>query len=393
MRPGCQLPLAARARSSQSDSQGGPSSQAPCAMLFSALICALARPTLSADYLVSTLAGLRGVSGSADGRGTSASFGTPAGLVVDGQTEDLYIADAWFHNVRAVTGRTVWTLAGGGVSGSTNGIGTAALFNTPQWVSLVTSPGAWGAVALLVSDTRNHKIRRVALTGSAPLVTTLVGGGASGTSSGSTDGTGTAALFLNPQGICVDAQGAVYVSDGNHKIRLVRTDLSVVTLAGGGASGTQSGYLNALGTAALFRGPAGIGVDALGNVYVADSRNNNIRVVRSSGQVVTLLGGGGGNQSGFSGGSGTAMLFSTPTGLALKGDTGELLIADTDNNCMCSFLHCSAHQSLFSSQRLPPPSLHPPTRCRLAQGQHPLHHSCGQWESWRGGWVWQLGII
>ena len=328
-------------------------------MLLALLVCALARPALSADYLVSTLAGFPGDSRSVDGEGTSASFGTPAGLVVDGQTESLYIADALFNNVRAVTvgvRNYVWTLAGGGsrggVSGSTNGVGTAALFNSPQWVSLLTSPGAWGAVALIVSDTGNHKIRRVALTGSAPLVTTMAGGGASGASSGSTDGIGTAALFLSPRGICVDAQGAVFVSDGNNRIRIVRTDLSVITLAGGGASGTQSGYRNALGTAALFRGPMGIGLDSLGNVYVADSRNNNIRVVRSSGEVITLFGGGGsGNQSGFSGSRGTAMLFSLPTGLALKGDTGELLIADTDNNCSLRRRYSPrAPRPLFPSQ-------------------------------------------
>jgi len=96
-----------------------------------------------------------------------------------------------------------------------------------------------------------------------PVVTTLAGSG----SSGSANGTGTAASFNNPHGVAVDGSGNVYVPDrSNQLIRKITSAGVVTTLAGSGSEGSADGT----GTAASFKAPHGVAVDGSGNVYVGD---------------------------------------------------------------------------------------------------------------------------
>ena len=105
------------------------------------------------------------------------------------------------------------------------------------------------------------------------VVSTLAGSG----TSGSTNGTGTAASFNAPNGVATDAAGNVYVADqNNHLIRKITPAGVVSTLAG--MAGT-SGSTNGTGTAASFNAPSGVATDAAGNVYVADQTNNLIRKI------------------------------------------------------------------------------------------------------------------
>jgi hypothetical protein len=120
-----------------------------------------------------------------------------------------------------------------------------------------------------VADWVNHTIRKITLDG---VVTTLAG---TAGSSGSTDGTGSAARFNRPLGVAVDAADNVYVTDGsNHTIRKI-TSGGVVTTLGGTAGST--GSTDGIGSAAQFDSPAGVAVDAAGNLYVADQSNHTIR--------------------------------------------------------------------------------------------------------------------
>lgn len=97
------------------------------------------------------------------------------------------------------------------------------------------------------------------------------------------DGTGTAAGFDQPYGVAVDAAGYVYVSDGDNLIRLISPSGNVTTLAGNNNDGGYFCYnytlTNGVGLAATFNCPDGIAVDALGNLYLADSSNNLIRKI------------------------------------------------------------------------------------------------------------------
>jgi len=127
------------------------------------------------------------------------------------------------------------------------------------------------------------------------------------------DGTGTNARFFNPTSVAMDAAGNIYVADGgDHTIRKVTAGGVVTTLAG---SSGQPGSTDGSGSGALFLYPYGIAVDASGNVYVADSGNQNIRVISAAGNVYTLAGTAG--VTGSTNGTGVAALFNMPQGIAV----------------------------------------------------------------------------
>ena len=135
-----------------------------------------------------------------------------------------------------VNAGVVTTLAGTGSIGSTNGTGTAASFNLPYGIAVDASGTVY------VADTHNNLIRKITAAG---VVTTLAGTG----SSGSTDGTGTAASFDEPVGVAVDSSGTVYVADaGNHLIRKITAAGVVTTLAGSGSSGSMVVFANCSGS-------------------------------------------------------------------------------------------------------------------------------------------------
>ncbi|MEB0299872.1 hypothetical protein QN348_03230, partial [Mucilaginibacter sp. 5C4] len=110
-----------------------------------------------------------------------------------------------------------------------------------------------------------------------------------GNGAGNVDGTGTAAKFNGPRGIAINSAGDLYVADANNNvIRKITAAGVVTTFAGSGAIGNADGT----GTAASFNHPAGVAVDAAGNVYVADTNNNLIRKITPAGVVTSLAGSG-----------------------------------------------------------------------------------------------------
>jgi hypothetical protein len=272
---------------------------------------------ITSGGVVTTLAGTAGSSGSTDGTGSAARFASPAGVAADVEG-NVYVADRANHAIRKITsGGVVTTLAGStaGSTGSSDGAGTSAQFWSPRSVA-VDDRGT-----LYVADTANHTIRMITSGGE---VSTLAG---TAGSLGSTDGTGSAARFNQPRGVAVDAVGNVYVADWvNHTIRKINPDGVVTTLAGtAGSSGSTDGT----GSAARFNRPLGVAVDAAGNVYVTDGSNHTIRKITSGG-VVTTLGGTAGS-TGSTDGIGSAAQFDSPAGVAVDA-AGNLYVADQSNH-------------------------------------------------------------
>ena len=202
-----------------------------------------------------------------------------------------------------------------GVSGTNDGTGSAARFNEPGSVAVDTAGN------LFVVDFGNNTIRKVTPGG---VVTTLAG--LAGTT-GTNDGTGSAARFDGPATLDVDSNGNVYVADfNNDTIRKVTPAGVVTTLAGlARTQGTKDGP----GEMARFNNPIGVAVDAFGNIYVGDWGNNTIRKISSAGAVTTLAGRPG--QAGYADGTGTAALFSGPHHVRTD-NAGDVYVADTDNS-------------------------------------------------------------
>jgi alpha-tubulin suppressor-like RCC1 family protein len=286
----------------------------------SSTITVTTTPTISitTPLTVSTLAGQVLSTGSADGTGNAARFYYPSGVAAD-SAGNLYIADTDNHTLRKVIASTgaVTTLAGlAGNSGSADATGSAARFNNPSGVAVD------GAGNIYVADTLNHTLRKVT---SAGVVSTLAG--ATG-SSGSADGTGSAARFQGPQGLAFNSSGVLYVADtNNHTIRMVVPSTGVVTTVAGLAG--NSGSTDGLGNLARFNYPSGVAVDSAGNIYVADTENHTIRAITPSGLVTTSAGLAG--SSGGADGAGSASRFNSPAAISVD-PSGNVYVADTDNH-------------------------------------------------------------
>lgn len=219
-----------------------------------------------------------------------------------------------------------------------NGLGPSP---TPySWTNFVGMPGSSGSLDgsgsaarfstpahaaissdgnIFVVDQDNQIIRRITPSG---VVTTFAG--AMGVQ-GATDGIGTAAKFRNPSGLAFDSAGYLYVSDyGNHTIRRIDPGGVVTTYAGSaGVSGSLDG---SVGTA-RFSYPRGLVVDSGGNIIVADWGNNTIRMISPGGMVSTLAGSPG--MAGAIDGTGSTARFSAPSGVAAD-SFGNIYVADSD---------------------------------------------------------------
>ncbi|HEY6167113.1 MAG TPA: hypothetical protein VI454_03675, partial [Verrucomicrobiae bacterium] len=284
-----------------------------CGLSF--LVLAAPAVTVAETFTFLTLAGNSGF-GSADGTAVSARFNNPTGTAVDA-SGNVYVADSVNSTIRRISSAgIVSTLAGlAGTPGTNDGTGSSAQFFG------ATGVATDGTGNLVIADVQNHTIRKITTAG---IVTTVAG--LAGTS-GTNNGTGSAARFNGPYGATVDGSGVIYVADANnHAIRKIDALGTVTTFAGQpGTSGTNNGT----GGAAQFKTPRGVAVDALSNVYVADSFNHLIRKITPAGSVSTLAGTAG--ISGTNDGTGSAARFSFPSGVAVDG-AGNVYVSDYGNH-------------------------------------------------------------
>lgn len=161
----------------------------------------------------------------------------------------------------------------------------------------------------------SNRIRKISPDGT---VTTLAGG-----REGFADGTGTSASFNTPSALALGPDGNLYVADtGNNRIRKITPTGQVSTVGGDG----NAGYVDGPAAKAQFNGPIGLSVSNGGDIYVADTYNDVIRMITTEGEVTTVAGGG---TPGFADGEQKVALFDTPSGIIVT--DSSLIVADTGN--------------------------------------------------------------
>ncbi len=139
------------------------------------------------------------------------------------------------------------------------------------------------------------------------------------------DGVADKALFNSPSGLAIAPDGNLIIADtANNRIRRLTPTGQASTVAGDGTAG----YIDGPANKAQFNAPIGVAVDARGNIYVADSYNDRIRLITPDGQVSTVAGKG---TPGYADGDRNSALFDTPSGIVVANDN-SLVVADTGND-------------------------------------------------------------
>ena len=283
---------------------------------------------LSQSYTFTTIAGLPGASGSSDGTNSAARFNFPAGIAVD-RAGTLFVAEILNHTIRKIsmigTNRVVSTVAGlAGDPGSADGTNSDARFDHPNGIAV----DAGGD--LFVADHYNQTIRKISPAGTNWVVTALAGLAGNRNHN---DGTNSDARFYSPTGIAVDAAERLYVTDtANFTIREIAplgTNWVVSTPVG---LALNYGFLDGTNDQAEFDFPYGIAASPTGALYVADWGNHAIRQITRYGSdwVVTTIAGLSGLM-GSADGTGAKAKFNFPNGIAVDNQE-TLYVADQENH-------------------------------------------------------------
>jgi uncharacterized protein (TIGR03437 family) len=334
-------------------------------------LCATAQ-----QYTISTIGG-NGVAGYVDGPADGSQFSTPVAAAVDSKG-NIYIADSVNHRVRMISNGTISTVAGNGTPGYSGdgGQATSAELNFPSGVAVD------GAGNLYISDMNNQVIRKVT---SAGIISTYAGNNSMGEGYGPDNVAATSSQLDNPIGLAIDTAGNLYIADSHSDqnatttqglIRMVNTSGIITTVVGLGNSAgglicpeavafdaagnlyisdverhAVSKFANGVltyfaGTGAIgFAGdggpaanaelsdPIGLATDNAGNVYIADSANMRIRRVAPNGTISTIAGV---TKFGYSGDGGPALQAQmwSPRGVAVDKNSGNVYIADTENDAI-----------------------------------------------------------
>ncbi len=323
---------------------------------------------ISTDGIIATIAGNGGFGYSGDGGpAASATFGYVSGLATD-SAGNVYVADG--SRIRKISqAGIITTIAGdaspsGGDAFDDGGPAKAAVLGGPTGVAVDT------AGALYISETFNNRLRKVSSDGvistvavaggfyapsglaidpagnlyiaesnagrisriSPDRVRTIVAGSVQAVQPDNSGdgGPAVAAKLWWPKDVALDSSGNLYIADtGNNRIRMVSPAGIITTIAGAGAPGYGGAGYSGDGGPAVRAGlyfPSGIAVDRAGNLFIADTNNFRVRKISPSGTITTVAGNGVRGSSGDGGNAVNAQL-SSPTGLKLD-SAGNLYIAD-----------------------------------------------------------------
>ncbi len=291
------------------------------------------REVSHATGVITTVAGngTGGYSGD-NGPAAAAELYYPGGVAVDA-VGDLFIGDTNNQRIREVNhaNGVITTVAGGTIAYSGDaGLATAAQLYQPGGVAVDA------AGDIFIADTYNQRIREV--NHATGVITTVAGNGTQGYSGD--NGPATAAELNNPASVAIDAAGDIFIADfSNNRIREVNHATGVNTTVAGNGTAGYSGDIGPAPAAELF-GPAGVAVDAAGNLFIADSYNNRIREVNHATGVISTVAGSGAQGYRGDNGPATAAGLSGPEGVAVDA-TGDLFIADTHNGRIREVSHAT----------------------------------------------------
>ncbi len=304
---------------------------------------------------ITTLAG-NGKQGFAGDGGPAeqASLAFPSSLALD-SAGNLFIADTQNNRIRRVDAisRIITTVAGNGIANfeGDGGLATQAGLDGPQGVAVDQQGNIYIADTGRFDMAGTNRIRRVDTRG---IITTVAGSGAFG--SEGDGGPATNASLTLPRGVASSHSGDFFIADTNNNlIRRVDTQGIITTVAGTGLLGYTGDGVVAV-TSALGS-PISLVVDAAGNLFIADRDNNRIRRVDTQGIITTVAGNG---RPGSQGDSGPAVEASinSPYGVALD-EAGNLFIADSANNRVRMVLAATRHsdsphilEALYKKNRL-----------------------------------------
>src|SRR5439155_1177468 len=250
------------------------------------------------------------------GAATNASLNSPASVAQDA-SGNLYIAEYANHRIRKVTAATgIITTVAGNGINSFAGDGGAA---TSASLSSPAGVALDASGNLYIADYFNNRIRKV--DAASGIITTVAGNGSFGFAGDG--GAATSASLSGPAGVAVDAGGNLYIAAySNHRIRKVDAATGIITTMAGNGNPTFAGDGGAA-TSASLNFPASVALDASGNLYIADPNNNRIRKVAAATGIITTVAGGGSSLG--DGGAATSASLYDPTALALDA-SGNLYI-------------------------------------------------------------------
>lgn len=292
--------------------------------LFVALVMCLfvtAWPALSQSK-IDTFAGNGSQSFSGDGGPAAiAGLNHPRGLAVD-SGGSVYIADVDNLRIRRISPNgMISTVAGNGLAGNSGDGGPAINASLSNLTSLALD----AAGNLYIADAHNMCVRKVTPGG---IISTVAG--TNGVQGFSGDGGPATNARLNVPASVMFSGGNLYIADSsNQRIRRVSSNGTITTIAGNSLTAGFSGD-GGLATNASLAFPLGMATDSLGNLYFADANNNRVRRITPAGVITTVAGNGAGRFAGDAGPA-TGASLNIPEDVAVNG-VGNLLIADTGNN-------------------------------------------------------------
>jgi sugar lactone lactonase YvrE len=290
-------------------------------------ICSLTFNICQAQ-MISTVAGMGMMMYGGDGGpATAAMLSGPTGNAMDGMG-NLYIVDNQNNLIRMVNtagiiNTVVGTVfSGAGVAGYSGDGGQATAAELNGPVGMAFDASR----NMYIADYANNVVRKVTTAG---IITTVAGMGGMMAGYAGDGGQATMAMLSGPTGVAIDAMGNLYIADsGNRRIRKVNASGIITTVVGNGTQGYSGDGGQA--TAAELNFSYAIAIDTHNNLYIADAGINVIRMVNTMGVISTIAGNGNGGYSG-DGGAATSAEINNPSGITVDA-MGNVYIGDAGNN-------------------------------------------------------------